>query len=169
MVGFCGWFALLQAVPAVLPASWAAPPVAERHPPAAAAPVAPATLPAAASEPLPPAAPAPPLPVVPQLARDGWKDCAYNDVTIGCRDEQLPGGLRILWKDAPRMTYRERPAAHAGAPADLEDRYGGLWRREVLVQGNTLLINRRNGNRILVPLRFVCRPPLRGEVGTCRP
>lgn len=159
MVGFCGLLALLQLPPAVLRAALAAPLAAESPAPRAGAAAAPAT----------PPAPEPPLPAVPQIARDGWKDCAYNDVTIGCRDEQLPGGLRILWKDGPRMTYRERPPVHPGAPVDLEDRYGGLWRREVLVQGNTLLINRRNGNRILVPLRFVCRPPLRGEVGTCRP
>jgi hypothetical protein len=113
-----------------------------------------------------PAAPAqePPLP---QIARDGWKDCAYNGETIGCRDEQLDDGLRILWKDGLRMTYRARPAQRPGEPVHLVDRYGGLWRRELLVQGNTLLTNLRSGNRILVPLRLVCRPPLRGEVGYC--
>jgi hypothetical protein len=49
----------------------------------------------------------------------------------------------------------------------LQDRYGGLWRRELLVQGNTMLTNLRTGNQILVPLRLVCRPPLKGEVGYC--
>jgi hypothetical protein len=166
-VGFCGWLALLQAAPAVLEASRAAPLAAPPLPaPAVVAPASPAAPPPPAPE---PPLPAVPQPAVPQVARDGWKDCSYNDLTIPCRDEQRPGGLRIIWKDGARMTYRERPPAPPGAPVDLEDRYGGLWRREVLVQGNTLLVNRRHGNRILVPLRFVCRAPLRGEVGYCRP
>lgn len=110
-----------------------------------------------------------PVPPVPQIARDAWKDCAYNGATIGCRDEHVAGGLRIVWKDGLRMTYRERPARRPGEPVYLEDRYGGLWRRELLVQGNTVLTNLRTGNRILVPLRLVCRPPLKGEVGYCHP
>jgi len=103
----------------------------------------------------------------PQVARDGWKDCAYNDRPIGCVDRQLDDGVLILWKDGLQMTYRETPPRSPGGPAYLQDRLGGLWRREVLGQGNTVLTNLRTGNRIFVPLRFACRPPLKGEVGYC--
>ena len=44
---------------------------------------------------------------------------------------------------------------------------GGVWRRQVLGQGNTVLTNAANGARIFVPLRFTCKPPLQGEVGYC--
>jgi hypothetical protein len=37
--------------------------------------------------------------VPPQIPRDGWKDCEYNDKPLACVDEQLPGGLKIRWKD----------------------------------------------------------------------
>ena len=136
-----------------------------------AGPAAPLPPRATTAAPFPPAsgstqAPAPPSP---QIARDEWKECAYNGETIGCRDEQLTDGLRIIWKDGLRMSYRERPPRRPGEPVYLEDRYGGLRRRELLVQGNTVLTNLRTGNRILVPLRLVCRPPLKGEVGYCRP
>ena len=146
-IGIGGWLSQVHAAPA---------------PPAGPPPAAAPTSPGAAS-------PHPPAPPLPQLARDAWKDCAYNGETIGCRDEQLAQGLRIVWKDGLRMTYRERPARRRGDPVYLEDRYGGLWRRELLVQGNTVLTNLRSGNRILVPLRLTCRPPLRGEVGYCHP
>ncbi|MFN7900025.1 MAG: hypothetical protein ACK5N0_10240 [Synechococcaceae cyanobacterium] len=103
----------------------------------------------------------------PQLPRDGWKDCAFNGKVMGCTDTQLENGLRIIWKDGISMTYRERPPRQAGDPIYLSDRLGGLWRREVLAQGNLILTNLGNGNRIFVPLRFACKPPLKGEVGYC--
>lgn len=115
-----------------------------------------------------PAAGATPPADPPQIARDGWKDCGWNGATIGCVDTQLPDGLAILWKDGLRMTYREQPPRRPGGPVYLRDTLGGLWRREVLVQGNTVLTHLGNGNRIFVPLRFPCRPPLKGEVGYCR-
>lgn len=114
----------------------------------------------------PPARPGQEQPA-PQLARDGWKDCAYNDRPIGCVDRQLDDGVHILWQDGLRMTYREQPPRRPGGPVVLRDSLGGLWRREVLAQGNTVLTNLRTGNRIFVPLRFPCRPPLKGEVGYC--
>jgi hypothetical protein len=104
----------------------------------------------------------------PQVARDGWKDCAFNGVTIGCIDKQLPDGLSLLWKDGLKMTYRQFQPAQAGKPAKLRDLLGGVWRRQVLGQGNTVLTNEANGARIFVPLRFTCKPPLQGEVGYCR-
>ncbi|MFN7872182.1 MAG: hypothetical protein ACK5QQ_08310 [Cyanobacteriota bacterium] len=107
-----------------------------------------------------PAAPA-------QVARDGWKDCSFNGVTIGCIDNQLPDGLSLLWKDGLKMTYRQLQPAQAGKPVELRDLLGGVWRRQVLSQGNTVLTNEANGARIFVPLRFTCKPPLRGEVGYC--
>ncbi len=103
----------------------------------------------------------------PQIPRDQWKDCAFNGEVIGCSDTQLSDGLRIVWKDGLRMTYLERPPRQPGDPVYLADTLGGLWRREVLVQGNTVLTNLGNGNRIFVPLRFPCKPPLKGEVGYC--
>ena len=102
-----------------------------------------------------------------QVARDGWKDCSFNDVTIGCVDQPLPDGIRLVWKDGLRMTYRLVHPAQAGAPAELRDQLGGIWRRQILAQGNTVLTNGANGARIVVPLRFPCKPPLKGEVGYC--
>ena len=104
----------------------------------------------------------------PQLPRDGWKDCGYNDQTIGCVDAQLPDGLRIVWKDGLQMTYRFWPTGERSEPQGLRDRLGGLWQREILPQGNMVLTNVQSGNRIFVPLRYPCKPPLKGEVGFCR-
>ena len=104
----------------------------------------------------------------PQIARDEWKDCLYNKEVIRCRDEQTADVLRIVWVDGVRTRLERRPPARPGLPNDWGDRYGGLWRRELLVQGNTLLTNLGTGNRILIPLRFPCKPPLKGEVGYCR-
>ena len=104
----------------------------------------------------------------PQIPRDGWKDCTYNDQELACVDEQIPGGLQIRWKDGQRMTYRELPGKGDGGTDLLRDRLGGIWRRELFIQGNVVLTNTANGNRIFVPLRFPCRPPLKGEVGYCR-
>jgi hypothetical protein len=104
----------------------------------------------------------------PQIARDEWKDCLYNKEVIRCRDEQTADVLRIVWVDGVRTRLKRRPPARPGLPNDWGDRYGGLWRRELLVQGNTLLTNLGTGNRILIPLRYPCKPPLKGEVGYCR-
>lgn len=109
----------------------------------------------------------PPTPA-PQIPRDTWKDCLYNEDVIRCRDEQSETVLRILWVDGIRTRLERRPPARPGLPSYWGDRYGGLWRREVLIQGNTLLTNLGTGNRILIPLRYPCKPPLKGEVGYCR-
>jgi hypothetical protein len=99
----------------------------------------------------------------PQIQRDGWKDCEFNLQVIGCRDQQLANyGLRIIWKDGLRMDYK------LVGDDLLRDTLGGLWRRQVLVQGNLLLKNTKNTNRILIPLRYTCKPPLKGQVGYCR-
>jgi hypothetical protein len=103
----------------------------------------------------------------PQIPRDQWKDCAFNDQVIGCIDQQLPTGLRILWKDGIQMTYTEKPPTLPGGVIYLRDTLGGLWRREILQQGNTILTNLTTGNRIFIPLRYPCKPPLKGEVGYC--
>jgi hypothetical protein len=103
----------------------------------------------------------------PQIARDEWKDCLYNKDVIRCRDEQTADVLRIVWVDGVRTRLERRPPARPGLPSYWGDRYGGLWRRELLVQGNTLLTNLGTGNRILIPLRYPCPPPLKGEVGYC--
>ena len=122
-------------------------------------------LPAAlGAAPAPASAPAP----VRQIPRDGWKDCAFNDRPIGCRDEPTPEGFRLLWRDGLRMTYTLLPQP-AGSPELIyRDRLGGLWRQTLFPQGNRLLSHSANGNRIFIPLRFPCRPPLQGEVGYCR-
>jgi hypothetical protein len=106
--------------------------------------------------------------IPPQIPRDGWKDCAFNDRVLPCRDRQTPTGLEIVWKDGQRMTYRKLPGPEASGAELLRDRLGGIWRRELFVQGNITLTNEANGNRILVPLRSPCRPPLKGEVGYSR-
>jgi len=108
-----------------------------------------------------------PTTLPPQIARDQWKDCEFNLQVIGCRDEQLVDGLRITWKDGIRMEYKIAKQPEAGNEAILKDRLGGLWRREVLVQGNVILTHLGNGNRIMIPLRLTCRPPLKGYLGYC--
>ena len=104
----------------------------------------------------------------PQIPRDNWKDCLYNEQVIRCQDSQTSNRLRILWIDGIRSTFWKKPPSHPDMPSYWEDRYGGLWRRELLIQGNTQLTNLRTGNRIVVPLRFPCKPPAKGEVGYCR-
>ncbi len=90
------------------------------------------------------------LPAVSQAAP--WKACSYNDQPIPCRDgHSSEGSVRILWQDGLSMTYR---LVEPGFPlSTLRDAFGGLWQREVLVQGNAVFTNKANGNRIVVPLR----------------
>lgn len=105
----------------------------------------------------------------PQVPRDQWKDCAFNDQVIRCIDSQLAdGGMRIVWIDGLRMAYRRQPTIRPGDPPYLVDRLGGVWRLEVLAQGNIVMTNLGNSNRIFVPLRLTCQPPLKGDVGYCR-
>ncbi len=103
----------------------------------------------------------------PQIPRDQWKDCEFNLQVIGCIDEHRPDGLRILWKDGLKMDYQTTQKGQDGMDDILKDRLGGLWRREVMIQGNITLTHRGNGNRIMIPLRLTCRPPLKGYVGYC--
>lgn len=103
----------------------------------------------------------------PQIARDQWKDCEFNLQVIGCIDEHRPDGLRILWKDGLKMDYQTTQKEQEGKDVILKDRLGGLWRREVMIQGNITLTHVGNGNRIMIPLRLTCRPPLKGYVGYC--
>jgi hypothetical protein len=81
-----------------------------------------------------------------------WKACAFNDQAIGCRDvHHANGSLTIHWQDGLSMTYR---LIEEGFPRSLlRDSLGGVWRREVLVQGNAVFTHAINGNRIVVPLR----------------
>lgn len=81
-----------------------------------------------------------------------WKDCAYNDRPIPCRDSHSSDGtVRIAWRDGKAMTYR---LIKEGFPlSTLRDSLGGLWEREIIVQGNAVFTNKANGNRIFVPLR----------------
>ena len=104
----------------------------------------------------------------PQVPRDDWKDCLYNEKVIRCQDIQTSDRLRILWIDGIRSTFWKKPPSHPDMPSYWADRYGGLWRRELLIQGNTQLTNLSTGNRIVVPLRYPCKPPAKGEVGYCR-
>jgi hypothetical protein len=49
------------------------------------------------------------------------------------------------------MTYR---VVEEGFPISLlRDSLGGIWEREVLIQGNAVLTHPANGSRIFVPLR----------------
>jgi hypothetical protein len=83
---------------------------------------------------------------------DAWKTCSYNDRPIPCRDSRSPDGtVLITWKDGQAMTYR---LVTEGFPfSTLRDSLGGIWQREILVQGNAVFTNPANGNRIVVPLR----------------
>lgn len=104
---------------------------------------------------------------MPQIPRDQWKDCEYNQQMIGCIDHQLDDGWLIIWKDGLRMTYKRLKSSSSEGDDLLQDTLGGIWRRQVLIQGNIVLTNINNGNRIYVPLRLTCRPPLKGKVGYC--
>ncbi|MFM7237131.1 MAG: hypothetical protein ACKOYK_10260 [Cyanobium sp.] len=81
-----------------------------------------------------------------------WKACSFNDQPIPCRDSHSSdGSVRILWQDGLSMTYQ---LVEPGFPlSTLRDALGGLWQREVLIQGNAVFTNNANGNRIVVPLR----------------
>jgi hypothetical protein len=49
------------------------------------------------------------------------------------------------------MTYR---LVKEGFPfSTLRDSLGGIWQREILIQGNAVFTNTANGNRIIVLLR----------------
>lgn len=93
-----------------------------------------------------------PAALVAPARADGWKACWFNEQPIGCRDQHhADGRLTILWRDGVSMTYR---LLRKGFPrSQLRDALGGLWEREVLVQGNAVLTHTGNGNRIVVPLR----------------
>jgi hypothetical protein len=67
-------------------------------------------------------------------------------------DSHSPDGtVLITWKDGQAMTYR---LVTEGFPfSTLRDSLGGIWQREILVQGNAVFTNPANGNRIVVPLR----------------
>jgi hypothetical protein len=81
-----------------------------------------------------------------------WKTCAFNDQPIRCRDTHSANGtVRIVWEDGKAMTYT---LVKEGFPVStLRDSLGGIWEREVLIQGNAVFTNPVNGNRIVVPLR----------------
>ncbi|QVL51983.1 MAG: hypothetical protein KFB97_10810 [Cyanobium sp. M30B3] len=83
---------------------------------------------------------------------ESWKSCSYNDSPIPCRDSHRPDGtVRITWQDGQAMTYR---LVQDGFPiSTLRDSLGGIWEREILIQGNAVFTNPANGNHIVVPLR----------------
>ena len=83
---------------------------------------------------------------------EGWKECEFNDQPMPCRDSHNRNGtVLIQWKDGKAMTYR---LVKEGFPfSTLRDSLGGLWEREIYVQGNAVFTNKANGNRIFVPLR----------------
>jgi len=88
----------------------------------------------------------------PVALAENWKDCAFNDQPIRCRDSHSADGtVRIVWEDGKTMTYR---VVEEGFPVSvLRDSLGGVWERQVFVQGNAVFTNPANGNRIFVPLR----------------
>jgi hypothetical protein len=83
---------------------------------------------------------------------ESWKSCSFNDSPIACRDSHSPDGtVRITWQDGQTMTYQ---LVQDGFPiSTLRDSLGGIWQREILIQGNAVFTNPANGNRIVVPLR----------------
>jgi hypothetical protein len=89
---------------------------------------------------------------IPALRAETWKNCAFNDRPIRCRDSHSADGtVRIVWEDGQAMTYR---LVKEGFPVSvLRDSLGGTWERQVLIQGNAVFTNPANGNRIFVPLR----------------
>lgn len=102
-----------------------------------------------------------------QAIAEPWKTCSFNDQPMGCRDRHhANGSLTIEWSDGLAMTYT---LVRDGVPrSTLRDSLGGLWQREVLVQGNAVLTHAHNGNRIMVPLRadeaLECPAAVRAQV-----
>ena len=102
-----------------------------------------------------------------QVAAEPWKSCWFNDQPMGCRDQQhADGSVTIQWRDGLAMTYT---LVREGFPrSTLRDSLGGLWQREVLVQGNAVFSHAQNGNRITVPLRadaaHDCPPAVRAQM-----
>jgi hypothetical protein len=102
-----------------------------------------------------------------QVAAEPWKSCWFNDQPMGCRDQQhADGSVTIQWRDGLAMTYI---LVREGFPrSTLRDSLGGLWQREVLVQGNAVFSHAQNGNRITVPLRadaaHDCPPAVRAQM-----
>ena len=86
------------------------------------------------------------------VAAEPWKSCWFNDQPMGCRDQHhADGSVTIQWRNGLAMTYT---LVREGFPrSTLRDSLGGLWPREVLVQGNAVFTHAQNGNRITVPLR----------------
>ncbi len=101
------------------------------------------------------------------VAAEPWKSCWFNDQPMGCRDQHhADGSVTIQWRDGLAMTYA---LVREGFPrSTLRDALGGLWQREVLVQGNAVFSHTHNGNRITVPLRAEaehdCPPAVRAQV-----
>ena len=101
------------------------------------------------------------------VAAEPWKTCWFNDQPMGCRDRHhADGSLTIEWSDGLAMTYT---LVREGVPrSTLRDSLGGLWQREVLVQGNAVFTHAHNGNRIMVPLRadaaLECPAAVRAQV-----
>jgi len=102
-----------------------------------------------------------------QVIAEPWKTCWFNDQAMGCRDQHhADGSLTIEWSDGLAMTYT---LVREGVPrSTLRDSLGGLWQREVLVQGNAVFTHAQNGNRIMVPLRvdegLECPAAVRAQV-----
>ena len=105
--------------------------------------------------------------MVPPVAAEPWKTCWFNDQPMACRDQhQGDGSLTIEWRDGLAMTYT---LVREGATrSTLRDSLGGLWQREVLVQGNAVFTHAQNGNRIVVPLRadagLACPAAVRAQI-----
>jgi len=102
-----------------------------------------------------------------QVIAEPWKTCWFNDQAMGCRDQHhADGSVTIEWSDGLAMTYT---LVREGVPrSTLRDSLGGLWQRELLVQGNAVFTHAQNGNRIMVPLRanegLECPAAVRAQV-----
>jgi len=108
------------------------------------------------------------FPNIPQIPRDQWKDCYYDQTMEPCSDRRSDDDIQITWRLRQPMTFRFQPTVPIGGGRLFRDGKGHLWKELLLPQGNFILTNVKSGTEIFVPLRFPCKPPLIGEVGYCR-
>ncbi len=104
----------------------------------------------------------------PQIPRDKWKDCYYQQSKEPCYDRRIQNGIQIIWKSRSPMTFLLQSVNPHHGGRTYRDMGGNLWKESLLPQGNIVLSKNNGSVEIFVPLRFPCKPPAIGEVGYCR-
>ena len=110
-------------------------------------------------------------------------DCAFNDRPIPCSGYRngiirwADGTTTKIWflryatnEDKARMSTKKIvQLAPYDRAALYTDSRRGIWIQILIPNGNTQWINEATRNKIFIPLRATCQPPLRGQIGYCSP